>query len=332
MSYSVVMTVYNGEDYLAEAIESILNQTFKDFEFIIINDGSNDSTRSIIESYNDDRIVAYHLDENKGQTYCLNYGIKNAKGDWIFRQDADDISLPTRFEKQIKYLSKNPQIVGVGTLIDTIQGKNPVDNNTLQSMKWSNSCVSREEIRKFRFVAPPIVHGTILFSKKAFYKAGGYCELYKIGQDTDLWIKLMEIGDIDKVNKVLYKYRVYYDSLSRKDETETCRESMLIVSRNIHSIFIKKRNSIPKFVVIGPEKGCEFYKKFIEFNSGIHVVEYLSKDVKAELKRIDSLFHIGKINGIILLDGLNYKKIYPLLESHGFIYNDNLFRLWNIIT
>lgn len=102
------MSVYNGEKYLAEAIESILNQTYKNFELIIINDGSKDNSVEIIKNYmkQDNRIVLIDR-ENKGLPYSLNEGISVAKGEYIARMDADDISLPTRFEKQVDYMQKN---------------------------------------------------------------------------------------------------------------------------------------------------------------------------------------------------------------------------------
>ncbi len=107
---SVVMPVYNTkEEWLREAIESILNQSYKDFEFIIIDDGSDKSIEPIVNSYNDARIVLIRQ-ENLGIAKSLNYGFKISKGEYIARMDSDDISLPERFEKQVNFLDKNPQI------------------------------------------------------------------------------------------------------------------------------------------------------------------------------------------------------------------------------
>lgn len=111
---SVVMSVYNGEKYLPETIDSILNQTFKDFEFIIINDGSTDKTAKILTSYDDPRIRIFNQ-ENMGLTKSLNRAISLAKGEYIARMDADDISYPERLKKQVDYLNKNPDIGLVGS-------------------------------------------------------------------------------------------------------------------------------------------------------------------------------------------------------------------------
>jgi len=106
---SVVMSVYNGERFLREAMDSILAQTFTDFEFIIINDGSTDGSREILESYDDPRIVLVHQD-NKGLAAALNRGIEMARGEFIARMDADDVSLPERFERQLEVFDREPAI------------------------------------------------------------------------------------------------------------------------------------------------------------------------------------------------------------------------------
>ena len=107
---SVIMPVYNDETFLNEAIESILSQTYNDFEFIIINDGSTDNSLKIIKSYSDQRILILQHDKNKGISKALNYGLRYAKGRFIARMDANDIALSERFDKQIKYLIKEKEI------------------------------------------------------------------------------------------------------------------------------------------------------------------------------------------------------------------------------
>ena len=111
MKVSVIMPVYNGEKFISQAIESILNQTFVDFEFIIINDGSNDKTEKIIAKYKDKRIKYFKFTKNKGLVYSLNFCLKKSKGEFIARMDADDISMPDRFTKQVKFLDKNESVV-----------------------------------------------------------------------------------------------------------------------------------------------------------------------------------------------------------------------------
>ena len=112
---TVLMPVYNARFYLSKAISSIINQTFKDFEFLIFNDGSTDNSADIIYSYNDRRIRFFNSEQNFGYVYHLNYGIEIAKGEYIARMDADDISFPTRLEKQVAFMDKNPEVGVCGT-------------------------------------------------------------------------------------------------------------------------------------------------------------------------------------------------------------------------
>ena len=117
---TVLMPVYNCELYIKEAIDSILNQSFSDFEFIIIDDASSDSTVSIIKAYDDPRIQLIVKQQNSGYTNSLNYGLSIAKGEYIARMDGDDISFSERFEKQIAFLDKNPDVVLCGTFFKII--------------------------------------------------------------------------------------------------------------------------------------------------------------------------------------------------------------------
>ena len=116
---SVLMSVYNGEKYIQEAINSILNQTYQNFELIIVNDGSVDKTREIIEAYKEPRIVLFNLEENRGVGSALQFGLQKTQGKYIAKADADDIFHPTRLEKQKKFLDDNPDIALVEALLST---------------------------------------------------------------------------------------------------------------------------------------------------------------------------------------------------------------------
>ena len=115
---SVIMPAYNAEKYIGEAIESILNQTFTDFEFIIIDDGSSDHTADIIKGFHDERIRFIQNEKNSGVANTLNKGLELSQGEYIARMDADDISLPARFEKQVAFMEANPDVAVVGCGIE----------------------------------------------------------------------------------------------------------------------------------------------------------------------------------------------------------------------
>ncbi len=187
---TVLMSVYNGKKYLRVAIDSILNQTFRDFEFIIINDGSTDRTKEILESYTDERIKIINNTENLGLSKSLNIGIKEAGNDYIFRMDADDISLPERLSKQVRFLDCHEEIAVVGSGcygIDEdgcIVSLNKVFTEDDQLKRW----LSLGAFEAY------IWHPSTVIRKEDLLAVGLYNENLKTTQDKDLWIRLAAKG------------------------------------------------------------------------------------------------------------------------------------------
>ena len=208
---SVIMSVYNGEKYLAEAIESILEQTFKDFEFIIIDDGSTDKSLEILKEYakKDSRIKIIANQKNIGLTKSLNIGIKQAQGEYIARMDADDISLPHRFEKQICFLEKNPSYGAIGTSTKIIDKNGRV----IKKVKLVKSWVVIKQMLKF---GNCFVHGSMMFKRYDYFKAGGYRKFFPVGQDFDLWLRMSKIKKMKNLKQCLYLWRKTKGSISSK--------------------------------------------------------------------------------------------------------------------
>jgi glycosyltransferase involved in cell wall biosynthesis len=196
---SVVMSVFNGSKYINDSIDSILNQTFKDFEFIIIDDGSTDDSLEKIKSYNDSRIVVISR-ENKGLVYSLNQGISIAKGKYIVRQDADDISSPTRFEEQFHILTNNPKLILVGSSIYTIDEESKTKN-------MHKVLINNPELKQELIIRSPFAHGSTMFKKSLFITAGGYKSNEWPTEDYGLWLRMAEYGDFFNIDSPLYKYR-----------------------------------------------------------------------------------------------------------------------------
>lgn len=216
---SVVMPVFNAEKYLRESIESILSQTFETFEFIIINDGSNDDSVEIINSYNDKRIVLIDQ-ENTGLPTALNNGIKIAKSKYIARMDADDISLPIRLKEQYDYLEKNNNVIAVGTHANIID----MDGNYVCNSRKS---LSNEEICK-NFPETPFIHPSVMFRKEMYLKAGGYLNV-PIVEDVLFFISMSKLGNLENLDLTLINYRLSPQAISRKSK-RTVKISNEIVS------------------------------------------------------------------------------------------------------
>ena len=200
---SVVMSVYNGEKYLREAMESILNQTFTDFEFIIVNDGSTDNSLKIIKSYNDERIRIINNEKNIGLTQSLNKALKQAKGEYIARQDADDISLPNRFEEQIKYFEKYPEVALVGTSAYIIDED--------RKLLWKK--ITLPNPNKGLFADNQFIHGSVMFRKVVIEEVGAYNELLKYSQDYELWLRIARDYRVRNLTDVLYMLRYHKESI-----------------------------------------------------------------------------------------------------------------------
>ena len=205
---SVVMSVYNGEKYLSEAIDSILNQTFKDFEFIIINDGSTDRSLEIIQSYNDDRIVLINQ-KNVGLAKSLNNGIAISKSDFIARMDADDIAYPERIQKQHKFLSSNPEYIIVGSNAKIIDKDGYFVYN-------SNLSTTDEEMKQ-KLPSTPFIHPSVMFRKDIFYKAKQYPEYMLKAQDLILFNRMAKLGKFANISENLMQYRVVPTANSSRD-------------------------------------------------------------------------------------------------------------------
>ncbi len=198
---SVLMPVYNTERHIREAIDSILNQTYINFEFVIINDGSKDESASVINSYKDSRIKLITNSDNKGLIYSLNYGISQCTGKYIVRMDADDISLPERIFEQVKFMEDNPEVGVCGC--DYIQFSKT-------SEKRYNALNDHDEILSFMIFNSSVIHpsliirGSILQLLNPVFNAG-----YNHSEDYELWSKLIFKCKFSAVNKVLFKYRIH---------------------------------------------------------------------------------------------------------------------------
>lgn len=237
---SVLMSVYNGQAYLKEAIDSILNQTFTDFEFVIINDASTDSSKQIIENYRDGRIILINNKENIGLTKSLNKGINIAEGKYIARMDADDISNLSRLEKQYNFLEGNPEYSIVGSNIQLID-KN---GNNLEIAKYPEDY---EEIMGYIFFANPMVHSSVMFKTEDAENIGGYNINHKKAQDYGFWFKFIEQGlKLYNIQEPLVKYRVHNESISIKnseDQDKTAQRILIEAFSSILGIKIGKKES-----------------------------------------------------------------------------------------
>lgn len=233
---TVLMSVYNGEKYLHEAIDSILNQTFSDFEFIIVDDGSTDMTNNIIRSYKDTRIKVLKNPTNIGLTKSLNIGLQKAKGEYIARMDADDISFPERLCKEVNYLDHNPKYAVVGTFAEIIDS----ESNEIGKEERPTSSF---QIKKLLKVGNCFAHGSVMIRKKYLYETGFYDETFKRSQDYDLWLRMAQKFQLANIPQYLYAWRNHRDNIENKfPEEQKIYASLALKNKN------KKRSLLNNLV------------------------------------------------------------------------------------
>lgn len=212
------MPIYNCENYLAEAIESILVQTLTDFEFIIIDDGSKDSSAKILEGYKDHRIKIEKKAHNIGLIACLNYGLSIAKGKYIARMDGDDIAHPERLKKQIDFLQINNDIIVCGTWYQLM--------NTNEVIKHPKH---NDEIKLALFEYCAIGHPTVMLNSELIKKSSlTYNKDFEAAEDYELWCRLSFEGKFANLPEVLLYYRNHSNQISLKKQKLQYNNSLII--------------------------------------------------------------------------------------------------------
>lgn len=220
------MSVYNGEKYLREAIESILNQTYTDFELIIIDDGSTDKSADIIKSYNHPRIVLIQQ-KNKGLAAALNTGIKTARGKYIARMDADDISMPDRLEIQTSFLEEHSECVVLGSNAVIIDMNGDYLYTSNQLLGW-------KEIKQ-NLPKTPFFHSSTFYRTDKARMAGGYFEDIKHHfEDLIFFNKLSHYGELRNISIPLIKYRLVPSAI-----TNRTKKDGVLIGRMANSILSK---------------------------------------------------------------------------------------------
>jgi len=206
---SVLMSVYNGDKFINQTIDSILIQTEKDFEFIIINDGSTDNTEKIIKSYKDERIK-YFFNNHKGLVNSLNKGLIVSNGRYIARIDADDISHPSRLKEQSDYLDKHKDTVICGTWAKKIN-ENGEDIGIFNYPPEDHSA-----IKKYLIKHNPFIHSSVMFKKEVLKKTYNYIGFFKHVEDYELWTRILKLGIGHNIPKTLIYYRIHDNQITKR--------------------------------------------------------------------------------------------------------------------
>lgn len=281
---SVILPVYNSEEYINESITSILNQTYENFELIIIDDGSTDNSKEICKnlSKKDNRIIFLDND-HVGLTKSLNKALEIAKGKYVARQDADDVSLPNRFERQIKWFLKDKRRVLCGTNCKILTQNNKYKNN--RSLKFTSN-----GIRKKLQYSNCFVHSSTMFLRESAQKLGNYDENLKFAQDYDLWWKLSTQGEVGNLN-----------------------EKLLILRNRINSISVKNENNQTLDFIKSSIKFYAYNKKILSINDHKEIAFYENNDLTKNQMKVMKYLYNDKLDEKVYLKNLNLKQSFKLI-------------------
>lgn len=229
---SVVMSVYNGESYLTDAINSIIRQSFEDFELIVIDDSSTDNTLEILNQFVkiDSRIRIIAQNSRVGLTRSLINGLSKARGVLIARHDADDISVRERFANQVEYLNKHTDFGLIGTAVTRIDsyGKEIAHPIVIRGNK---------KIKRLLRGGNVFAHGSVMVRKKVIETVGGYRSGFSYAQDYDLWLRIAEVCCLDNLPNRLYLWRTHSSGISEEKQFEQLKYAALA------ALFAKQRNN-----------------------------------------------------------------------------------------
>lgn len=326
---SVVMTVFNGERFIRDAIDSVLGQSFKDFEFIIVDNASTDKTKEMAHFYKDPRIIFIENSRNLGQTKALNIGIMKSRGEFVARMDADDISLKERFEIQYDFLMKNRDVGLLGSWHEEIS-----ENG--RHLKFFKFPTDPLEI-KCNLMSPGelgyycISHPTVIMRKSVLDKVGLYDEIH-CAQDYDLWIRIGRKYKIANINRYLVKHRVFKKQQSWELKHEIKLDCQRIISANIMQYLLylddHRLMSLTRMLQYEPQNSE---------NDGLNVLdtfelffdEYMKpyEDSVSKNKLRDKLvlfysFQLFKTNKLYALR----KIIKIIVRNPGYLFEKKLFR------
>lgn len=312
-SITVLMPAYNAGPYIREAIDSVLAQSYKDFELLIINDGSTDNTAEILAGYTDPRIKVVHQ-ENMGLVKTLNKGMSLATGKYVARFDADDVCYPERLEEQLTFLKDNPDYVLIGSEADYMDEH----GNFIFTYKFRY--YEDEEIRGMGFRFCPVIHSAATFVKQAVLDAGGYDENAITFEDHLLWRNLADHGKMKNVHKSHIKVRFNPDSVTI-DEKWRGKEFLELKARSIKNGFMNEEDAqllkeILRKQNFAAYKKAAYYsmmgKKFLwNQHNASQARTYLAKAIKAQPQKVEPYL----LYGVSFLPASWLEKMYNAVKN-----------------
>ena len=304
---SVLFPVYNGAYYLEESIQSILDQTYDNFEIIIIDDGSSDDSTSVIQNFSDSRIRFYKNETNQGLAATLNRAINLSKGYYLARQDQDDFSLPQRFEKQVGFLESHPDYGIVGTWAKVRRGTK--ENERVIEPPTDSLTIKFELLFENQFV-----HSSVMIRKEVFERIGLYSTNIsrQPPEDYELWSRIARKFELSNIPEILHVYNRLPNSMSRRNGNTGLykNQKIIIISENL--AWASRRVKPDQFII---DFATLHVRAFNKLSSRLHLREIS----RLLYKSADNLCDSNNTKSDILKD-----RVYNNLQSISRNYSDYL--------
>jgi len=314
---SIIMSIYNGSQFLFDSVNSILNQTYTNFEFIIVDDGSTDSSYELIKKFSDNNNkVKVFKRAHYGLANSLNFAISKSKGEYIARMDADDISKEVRIEKQVKYLEKNKNV--------DLLGSNRKNFGNINKNNFSKLPTNNNIIKWHLFFSVPIIHPAIMVRADILKSQNGYSEEYKYAQDYELYTRLSKTSNFHNLSEALIEYRNHHcrDLTNYHKEQLNC---VIKIRRDYIGRFLKRKISTKEVRLF-----TEFDRKQIislyDLMDAVKIIKKIKIIFKSRYK-INS-FEESAVNEYIalkLLNSIKYQYHFGIMVILYLFFNSLLF-------
>jgi glycosyltransferase involved in cell wall biosynthesis len=233
---TVFMAAYNAAAFIAESISSILNQTFIDFELLIVDDGSTDDTSLIVKKFNDSRIRLIHNDGNKGLPYTRNWLLTLARGEYIAILDSDDIAYPDRLQAQFEFLDEHPEIALCGGHAEIINENGIIQNRQL-------IVPTDENVNMSILFLNPFINSSTMFKADVFRELNGYKD-FALSEDFELFVRISEKHPVTNLDKFLVKYRIHGNNITIKKSDEQLKSERKIIQKMQASLGILSSSAL----------------------------------------------------------------------------------------
>jgi glycosyltransferase involved in cell wall biosynthesis len=319
---TIIMPVYNGEKYLKESIDSVLKQTFSNFELLIINDFSIDRSSEIIKSYNDVRIKLITNTKNEGILFTRNLGLTKALGKYIAILDCDDVAYRERLERQVSFLDKNKNCALIGSAVELI------DENS-QTISFSFQIINPKAIPSNLLFGNSIVHSSIMARKEILINNGGYSN-FSLSEDYDLLVRISKKNIIMNLPIVLTKYRVHSSSISHKKRENMIEATKKIFKNQLHELDINPtEDELETHFYIGESKK-KYNDAFLE-KARIWMNRLKEANITKEIYDKDSFnMTLNKYWLKIFISSYNKTSIDGFLTLTKYTLNNMHYSLYNI--